>query len=573
MSTIIEVDEFTSVVEVIDDGQVVNNERIKKSVQPLTNRTKNLKARLDAGVTLAKHYADAAALRAETTHTNGSIAVLRGAGEGALYVYDSASSLADDGALVIKPADVGGGAGRWLHPTIKLLKFLSGVTFDGPVTLDDGATVGGLGLAVTAACSVGSTLTVTGSAVCNGGVDCNGNIDVSGTSALHGAVTCSGNLGVAGTCTVAAFICTGGAQFQGAVEVLGMLTATGGVAVTAASTLSAVLASTGAGRVRKRLTTISSDANFTASIGTSDIIYVPSGVLSATRNCTVSNTGAATGDTIKIFCKDATWSVDLYQSDGVTLIGSIGNTGGSKRGVELVFNGSSWLIIGSAFDDLPAAVGAVGADLVAVRGHAGAALDLVRTTRCARRLTSAIERQAVGLDCDAGVDAQRAHIAVAATGGLAAVLRLLGAGHPARSARRLPRGAARAPQARPARASRATLPHAARAGPVARPVRQASLPPDTGPRAGACLRRPWRAGLRGRGLRVVGGAGGEEKGEGEGKGAHGRACQPTEGEAGKPPHRLTASSPRSRLPPLLQSRSLRRGLPGRQPGRAHRARA
>jgi len=57
-------------------------------------------------------FEDAAALRALSSHASGDYSLIYSLKQ--IYKYDAASSAADDSSTVIKPTDVGSGAGRWL---------------------------------------------------------------------------------------------------------------------------------------------------------------------------------------------------------------------------------------------------------------------------------------------------------------------------------------------------------------------------------------------------------------------------------------------------------------------------
>lgn len=303
-------------------------------LQALADRTANLKALLDAGVKLAKHYTDVAALRGETTHTDGSIAVLNGGGSGAFYIYDAASSRADDGALCIKPTDVGGGAGRWLHPFVKALAVGLNITgawaFVQDITASAGinatgniSTQGDLFASGDLTCQAASvaSLTCSGAATISGlttcaaglvvnggsGIDCNGACDVSGASSLHGAVHCYSTLQVDSTSTFT-----------------GKITAGGGVDINGASTLTKRMVTSSQGGITERIVQ-GADADHTYSFDDADTIYVPS--LTDDRTYTLAEAGAVDGCTIEIRTFDTGHTISVNTpSDGNILLMKAGGT-------------------------------------------------------------------------------------------------------------------------------------------------------------------------------------------------------------------------------------------------------
>jgi hypothetical protein len=357
MSTIVEVSEFTAVVGVIDDGDLITSVEFRASVQPLANRTKFLYDALVAGASHLRTVADAAALRALTSHANGDVAALAGGSNGCVFVYDAASARTDDGVMCVKPTDVGAGAGRWLHPAVALLG-LAGPTFTGDLTAGSLTTSGGGnvystgnvfaegaisadgGLSCGGSLTVGSAATLSGLATCSAGlvvsggsgIDCNGAIDVSTTSDLHGAVRCYSTLQVDGTSTL-----TGGVTCSSTLGVTGKITAGGGIDINGASSLTQPMASSGVGRVRVRRI---DGADAPASYGINDADEIRAPTLAGNRTWTLVTTGAANGDRIRIVNYDPTFSITVQ---GLAFPGAgLALTIGGINAADFTFDGTGW---------------------------------------------------------------------------------------------------------------------------------------------------------------------------------------------------------------------------------------
>ena len=97
-----------------------------------------------------------------------------------------------------------------------------------------------------------------------------------------------------------------------------------------------VMAFTGAGHPRYRRIT-GADADTTYGINNADLVYVPSGVLTADRIYTLSTTGAGDGDRITFVNRDSSNQITVSSFP-------MKNASGFRTEVTFVFDGSSWLI-------------------------------------------------------------------------------------------------------------------------------------------------------------------------------------------------------------------------------------
>jgi len=103
---------YTTPVQSVADGDGATGANFLLGPQALANRTaflNNLTSNPAAGVSAIRNVANAAALTAISAPTNGSVALIPGAG---LYAYNSSSAATVDNVFVVNgPA----GVGRWLH--------------------------------------------------------------------------------------------------------------------------------------------------------------------------------------------------------------------------------------------------------------------------------------------------------------------------------------------------------------------------------------------------------------------------------------------------------------------------
>jgi hypothetical protein len=331
----------------IADGDDVNAATTNTPLQALVDRSKYLKDLLDGGVQKAQVAADAAAVRALTTHANGSICAIA---DGKLFVYNPSSSATDDGVLVIKPTDVGGGAGRWINPAYHLLSrentwsslqhfaavlatsvsTTGGGTIasDGDLTAVADCAIGG-GLVVGGTCTLVGLVTCSAGIVVNGaaGIDCNGPADVSGASDLHGAVRCYSTLQADGNTTLAGGLDAQAATFHGSVLFDG-----GGIIQTR-------IGSQSVGRISKRVVA-GANADTTYGINDADVIVVKA--LTADRTYTLSETGASSGDVIRFATEEATYTCDIANADGTGA--SLKSGGGFTQAVEYIYLDGVWRI-------------------------------------------------------------------------------------------------------------------------------------------------------------------------------------------------------------------------------------
>jgi hypothetical protein len=348
MTAFTEASTFDATVTKIADGDDVSAAITNAPLQSLTDRTRYLYDALVAGATHARTVADAAALRALTSHVSGDLAALGGGNGGKLFLYDAASSLTDDGVLIVKPTDVGGGAGRWLVPALVLLgrentwsslQHFAAVlatsvstTGGGTIASDGDLTAGGdcaiVGTAyVGGACTLAGLVTCSAGLVVNGGsgIDCNGPADVSGASDLHGAVRCYSTLQADGNTTLAGGLDAQAATFHGSVLFDG-----GGIIQTR-------IGSQSVGRISKRVVA-GANADTTYGINDADVIVVKA--LTADRTYTLSETGASSGDVIKFATEDNTWVCNIANADGVGMALIVGS--GSVACVEYTYLDGVW---------------------------------------------------------------------------------------------------------------------------------------------------------------------------------------------------------------------------------------
>jgi plastocyanin len=321
MADIVEVSTYTAVVPAISDGEPANGAEFTAPLQALANRTKYFKDLLTDGIQKIQVLADAASLRAVTTHANGSAAAVADVG---LFYFAAASTATDDGVLVIKPTDVGGGAGRWLNPAYHLLArantwsatqtcatvYATGLytTGGGTIASDGDLTAVGDG-AIGGALVVGGICTLVGVVGCTTDLNVGGDLDVTGGIHAGGASLFSSTCHVVGATTCSSTLTVGGA-----LTVTGLSTLGGGVAINGASTLTKRLASSSTGRVGVRVVA-GADTPTTYGIDDADTIIVTA--LSGDTTYTLSETNAVNGDVIKFATEDATHTVTINNADGV----------------------------------------------------------------------------------------------------------------------------------------------------------------------------------------------------------------------------------------------------------------
>ena len=343
-STINGSDSYPASLTIPSDGDARNAASVDGAFSALADRTTYAKARLDEGVRTIKHYADAATLRAETVHLDGSVAALNAGSSGALYTYDAASVRADDGILTIKPTDVGAGAGRWLHPAVKALASNVNVTgawafaadLTASLNINCAGDVNANGaLFASGSCTVGSL-------VCSGAGSFSAGLTVSGGSGLQvtGGAGCalSGTLGVSGSATFGSSITvTGATTCAGILGVSGLATFGGGVAINGASTLTKPVASTSTGRISHRVIDGSTSP---ATYGINDADEIQVAGLIGDIGYSLSTAGAQDGDRIRFVATDATHTVTI--SGGGEAGFAIKAASGSYVGIEYVFKGTTW---------------------------------------------------------------------------------------------------------------------------------------------------------------------------------------------------------------------------------------
>ncbi len=347
---------FTDPVVAPTDGDARNAASVMPAFQALANRTKYtndaLTGLLATGASHVQAVADAAALRALTSHVNGDIAGLLGGNNGRFYIYDAASSLTDDGVAVVKPTDVGGGSGRWLNPGIAMLAranvWTSGQTCSAGLTASAISVTGGGSIASDGFIYTASYLecdgvfAAGGLATCNAGltvnggsgIECNAALDVLTTSDLHGAVHCHSSLDVDGAVSLGpgALVVAGFSTFQGSVDFDGV------VDIAIGGTLSGPIACTDTGRVRKRRMN-GADANTSYGINNADEITLTA--LSGNRIYTLVTTGAANGDTIRFVVPYST-DTETHTIAGLRDGGTVSLSFGTIRSVDVTFDGVGW---------------------------------------------------------------------------------------------------------------------------------------------------------------------------------------------------------------------------------------
>jgi hypothetical protein len=332
MADIVEVSTYTAVVPAISDGEPANGAEFTAPLQALANRTKYFKDLLTDGIQKIQVLADAASLRAVTTHANGSAAAVADVG---LFYFAAASTATDDGVLVIKPTDVGGGAGRWLNPAYHLLARAN--TWSATQTC---ATVYATGLYTTG----GGTIASDGDLTAVGDGAIGGALVVGGICTLVGVVGCTTDLNVGGDLDVTGGVHAGAASlfdavctFSSTTSFTGAATFNGGVAIQNNSSLTKPMTASSTGRLRKRVVA-GANANTTYGINDADVIIVTSAV-TADRDYTLSVTGAADGDVIKFASENSIYAVNILNGSGTDGIVKLGT---ASQGVEYTYLSGSW---------------------------------------------------------------------------------------------------------------------------------------------------------------------------------------------------------------------------------------
>lgn len=337
-TTITDVSTFTTPVLGPAGGEARTAASVLTGLQALANRTAYINDRLVAGITHLRDVADAAALRAISTHANGDVAALQGGNNGRVFIYDAASTKLDDGVLVVKPTDVGGGAGRWLNPAVALLgaspSFTGTVGFvdvscSGAATAQGNiSTQGDLFASGDLTCTIGYVTTLT----CSGAASVGGNLTVTGDVNAGGDLFASGGL----TCVVGAF--------SGAVTCASTLAVTGGttlgnsLGVSGLATFTTGITFASAGTIRHRKS-IGDDGNHTYAIADAEHVFVKA--LTANRTYTLSNTGAVDGMRMMFTNINAIYTITIdapEESD----IAVIGGGGSAPRGAFFVFSAGRW---------------------------------------------------------------------------------------------------------------------------------------------------------------------------------------------------------------------------------------
>ena len=109
--TLVEVDSFDAEIPGIDDGSEGNEATFETPIQKLANRTKYLRARIEAdGVKILYSAASIAAMKALTGMVTGQLCLVAGYG---LYRFDSSSTVTNEtvSPVVVAPDT---GSGRWV---------------------------------------------------------------------------------------------------------------------------------------------------------------------------------------------------------------------------------------------------------------------------------------------------------------------------------------------------------------------------------------------------------------------------------------------------------------------------
>jgi hypothetical protein len=322
----------------IADGDDVNAATTNTPLQALVDRSKYFKDLLDGGVQKAQVAADAAAVRALTTHANGSICAIA---DGKLFVYNPSSSATDDGVLVIKPTDVGGGAGRWINPAYHLLSrentwsslqhfaavlATSVSTTGGGTIASDGDLTAGGDCAIVGTAYVGGACTLVGIVTCSTDLNVGGDLDVTGGVHAGGASLFSS------TCTVSgAMLCSSSLAVGGA------LTVSTTLGVTGVATFASRIEFSGSGTVRWRTVEGSTSATHTYYATDADEIIVTA--MSADRTYTLSDTSALAGHRVRFVNTTGTYNLSIDTAQGNV---AILRTGAGTRTVELLFFAGEW---------------------------------------------------------------------------------------------------------------------------------------------------------------------------------------------------------------------------------------
>lgn len=196
-------------------------------------------------------------------------------------------------------------------------------------------------LNVTNNLAVQGTATITGEILGNGGATITG-----GDLNVGDDIVCQGNAEIAGTLDVDGNAAIGGTLGVGSTTVDGTLTATGNaslggtLAVTGNATLSGT--TTAKGRFRRRVLTMG-DAGDTVSVSDYDLVYMPSGVMTAGRTLNISTTGAVDGDVIRVCCEDTTYDLNVdWGPSNIPL--KVAAT--QRRWLELTYISSQWRTTG-----------------------------------------------------------------------------------------------------------------------------------------------------------------------------------------------------------------------------------
>lgn len=131
------------------------------------------------------------------------------------------------------------------------------------------------------------------------------------------------------------FICNPTAFLQNGLDVVA-----GGMSVTGDIAINGPIIASGAGRLRLRYHT-ATNGNISVGPATADVVFTPSGVLSAARDQTVDDTGAANGD-VMIFATDEGTHVVTVKNPGGGTIMTIRFVSGSRLSVTVMRIAGTW---------------------------------------------------------------------------------------------------------------------------------------------------------------------------------------------------------------------------------------
>jgi len=275
------------------------------------------------GVQVVRKVDSLIALKALVGMKNGHLAIYHNGNFPRLYHFVETGSPPSTITDFLYPAD--DSTGFWASE----LWWLVGQAFTfGALTADD-TTVNG-SLAVSTDANIQGDATAATLAI-GGALDSGKKLSVHGAAKIHGALdlvggglSTDGNLGAAGDLSI-----EGNAALQGNASIDGTL-AVGGVF-------------TGKGRFRRRVKTLALDADTTVSVASHDLVYLPSGVLSADRTLTVDTTGAVEGDVIRVASEETVHFLSVeYGLESTPLkLDSV-----QRRWLELTYVGSKWVLSG-----------------------------------------------------------------------------------------------------------------------------------------------------------------------------------------------------------------------------------